>query len=73
MPRKLRQLRADYRMLGFFLARQRGSHQTWRHPSGARATLAGADGDDAQRYQEDDLRKARAAVGQSAREEERGE
>jgi predicted RNA binding protein YcfA (HicA-like mRNA interferase family) len=62
MPRKLRQLRADLRALGFVLDRQRGSHQMWRHPSGAEVTLAGADGDDAQRYQERDLAQARAAL-----------
>lgn len=69
MPRKLRQLRADLRALGFVLVRQAGSHQTWQHPAGERVTLAGADGADAQRYQERDLRDARAAIEQGASEE----
>jgi len=69
MPRKLRQLRADLRAAGFMLVRQDGSHQTWRHPSGQKVTLAGADGDDAQRYQETDLREARAAIARLPREE----
>ncbi len=75
MPRKLRQLRADLRALGFAPIRQVGSHQTWQHPTGAKVTLAGADGADAQRYQERDLRDARAAVAVSmqGQEQERGE
>lgn len=32
MPRKLRELRSDLRREGWAIARQRGSHQTWRHP-----------------------------------------
>ncbi len=62
MPRKLRQLRSDLRALGFVLDRQRGSHQMWRHLSGPEVTLAGADGDDAKRYQERDLAQARAVL-----------
>jgi predicted RNA binding protein YcfA (HicA-like mRNA interferase family) len=62
MPRKLRQLRADLRAAGFALVRQVGSHETWRHSSGEKVTLAGADGDDAQRYQERQVRAARVAV-----------
>jgi len=75
VPRKLRQLRADLRALGFAPIRQVGSHQTWQHPTGAKVTLAGADGADAQRYQERDLRDARAAVAVSmqGQEQERGE
>ncbi len=62
MPRKLRQLRADLRALGFVLVRTTGSHETWRHPTGVKATVAGADGADAKRYQEGELAEARAAV-----------
>ncbi|MGH2516556.1 MAG: type II toxin-antitoxin system HicA family toxin [Ktedonobacterales bacterium] len=58
VPRKLRELRRDLRRDGWYIDRQKGSHQTWRHPllKGARVTLAGADGADAQDYQEDDVR-----------------
>lgn len=73
MPRKLRQLRADLRALGFVLIRQVGSHQTWQHPSGQQVTLAGADGADAQRYQESDIRKSRRIIEQAQRARERGE
>jgi predicted RNA binding protein YcfA (HicA-like mRNA interferase family) len=62
LPRKLRQLRAELRALGFALIRTNGSHETWRHPSGIKATVAGADEADAKRYQERDLAEARAAV-----------
>jgi len=69
MPRKLRELRAELRALGFVLVRQSGSHQTWQHPAGLKITLAGVDGADAQRYQERDLRDARAAIKRGASEE----
>lgn len=69
MPRKLRQLRADLRRAGWVVARQRGSHETWRHPLvPTPITMAGHDGDDADRYQERDVRDAVRA----AREAERG-
>ncbi len=42
--------------------RTTGSHETWRHPTGVKATVAGADGADAKRYQEGELAEARAAV-----------
>lgn len=66
MPRKLRELRAELRRAGFVPIRTAGSHETWAHPSGATLTLAGKDGAAARRYQERDLRQARAVV----REEE---
>lgn len=72
MPRKLRQIRADLRALGFTMIRQVGSHQTWQHPSGATLTVAGHDGADAQRYQERDLREARAALARAARGKDQG-
>ena len=56
MPRKLRELRAELRRAGFVLAHTTGSHETWRHPSGAKLTLAGKDGADAKPYQERQLR-----------------
>ncbi len=67
MPRKLRQIRAELRALGFYLARQAGSHETWRHACGHQVGLAGADGNDVKPYQERLLLAARAAVEESAR------
>jgi hypothetical protein len=62
MPRKLRQLKADYRKLGFAENERggKGSHSKWTHPllPGLTILLAGKDGDDADLYQERDLRKA---------------
>ena len=69
MVRKLRQLRADLRRAGYAPARQRGSHERWRHPlvPDFRVTLAGADGDDAKPYNERDVRDALARA-RAARE-----
>jgi len=60
MPRKVRQLKADLHRVGARIIRQRGSHTTWRHPAipGILVELAGHDGDDAQPYQERDVREA---------------
>jgi hypothetical protein len=61
MPRKLRQLKADYRKLGFTVSKRggKGSHSKWTHPllPGLTIVLSGRDGDDAEPYQERDLRK----------------
>ena len=59
MPRKLRQLRADLKKAGWYKARQVGSHEQWKHPllPNALIPLAGHDGDDADQYQERDIRK----------------
>ncbi len=66
MPRKLRELKADLRRAGFREEPGKGSHTGWRHPRLAdKLTLSGRDGDDAQAYQErqvrDFLRRVRAA------------
>ena len=60
MPRKVRQLKAQLRKAGFVedSRRGKGSHSYWHHPSGAYVVLSGADGDDAQSYQERDVKKA---------------
>lgn len=72
MPRKIRQLKADLRKAGFVLqsGRGKGSHQRWVHRDYPELgiTLAGHDGDDADHYQERQLRDAVALV--RAREEE---
>lgn len=58
MPRKVRELKADLSRAGFTRRPGKGSHTVWRHPllPAEQVTLAGNDGDDAQRYQEQDVR-----------------
>ena len=59
MPRKLRQLRADLRRAGFRNRGGKGSHTNWEHPLLPYPVgLSGQDGDDAQPYQERDVRAA---------------
>lgn len=62
MPRQIRQRKADLRKAGFELlpGRGKGSHTAWAHPlhSGVNIILAGHDGDDADRYQEKQVRDA---------------
>lgn len=65
MPRKIRQLIADLKKAGFVLAphRGKGSHRVFKHlMSGAEVVLSGQTGDDAERYQERDVREAIAEV-----------
>lgn len=73
MPRKIRHLKADRRAAGFAIEpdRGKGSHARWvhrRHPE-IGVTLSGHDGDDAQDYQERQVREAIASA--RAKEEER--
>ena len=59
MPRKIRELKGDLRTAGFRERSGKGSHTVWHHPLVAqRVVLAGADGDDAKRYQEQVVRQA---------------
>jgi hypothetical protein len=61
MPRKIRQLRADLQREGFARdpKRGKGSHTYWSHPLVPYPViLSGQDGDDADHYQERDVRKA---------------
>ncbi|HEX5504870.1 MAG TPA: type II toxin-antitoxin system HicA family toxin [Thermomicrobiales bacterium] len=75
MPRKLRQLKADLRRAGFVERpkRGKGSHGYWEHQdvAEARVLLSGHDGDDAQPYQEQQVRAALARAREQAREQER--
>ena len=58
MPRKLRQLRADLKAAGAYIASQEGSHQKWKHPKvTAPVELAGNDGKDAKHYQEQQVKQ----------------
>lgn len=72
MPRKIRQLKADLRRAGANVVRQRGSHATWQHPaiSGVLVELAGHDGDDAQQYQERDVRNALRRIAEAQAEDQ---
>lgn len=62
MPRKIRQLKSDLRKAGFQLKpkRGKGSHSWWVHPRipGYAVNLAGHDGDDAAKYQEEAVQEA---------------
>jgi predicted RNA binding protein YcfA (HicA-like mRNA interferase family) len=75
MPRKIRDLRRDLRRAGWELARQKGSHQQWKHPlvHDLRITVSGVDGKDAQEYQEEEVREAiaRAIAAQKVQEQQR--
>ena len=66
MPRKIRELEAELHRAGFRLLprRGKGSHRRYAHPDapGTPVTIAGAGGDDAQAYQEQDVRAVIARV-----------
>ena len=59
MPRKIRQLKRDLRRAGAYKASERGDHEKWKHPlvPDYYVELAGADGDDAKLYQEQQVRE----------------
>ena len=69
MPRKVRQLKADLGKAGFTWRSAKGSHTVWTHPliPGERVAISGNDGDDAERYQERDVRKALAKLREAQR------
>lgn len=57
MPKKIRELKAMLRKAGFFVRSAKGSHTVWSHPALTdKVALSGNDGDDAERYQEKDVR-----------------
>jgi predicted RNA binding protein YcfA (HicA-like mRNA interferase family) len=61
MPQKIRQLKASLEKAGFVLLKKRGkgSHTIWEHPLVLHVVIiSGKDGDDADRYQEKDVRNA---------------
>ena len=64
MPRKIRQLKSDLRRAGLEWRPGKGSHGVWVHPRypEVNVTLSGQDGDDAQPYQERELRDALAKL-----------
>lgn len=72
MPKKIRELKAQLSKAGFVLLpkRGKGSHSRWKHPLlPYLITLSGNDGDDAQRYQEKDVRDALYDLEQLQQEE----
>jgi len=75
MPRKLRQLLRELRDAGFaeLPGRGKGDHAAWRHPLAPRnkLTIDGRPGDDAQPYQEKQVRAAIAAAEAAAPAAER--
>lgn len=64
MPRKVREVRKDYKQAGFIEKRSRGKGSHWKyiHPLGVVATVSGRDGADAQAYQENQLKQKLAEV-----------
>jgi predicted RNA binding protein YcfA (HicA-like mRNA interferase family) len=62
LPRKIRQLKAELRKLGFVEDTRggKGSHTKWTHPliPGVTVLIAGHEGDDADYYQERQVCKA---------------
>ena len=66
MPRELRHLKSDPRKFGFYERTDlgKGSHTRWFHPAAPEVTVtvSGADGVDAQHYQESAVRRAIAQV-----------
>ncbi len=57
MPRKVRQLMADLEKAGYVNRGGKGSHRNYIHPTGARVTISGREGDDAKHYQERQVRR----------------
>ena len=58
MPRKIRELIRDLERAGYKISGGKGSHRRFKHPSGRKVTLSGGLGDDAHRYQEQDVAEA---------------
>ncbi len=55
MPRKIRELIRDLERAGFVNKSGKGSHRKFKHLSGTMVILSGGLGDDAHRYQEDNV------------------
>lgn len=59
MPPKIRELKKQPRRAGFSSRPGKGSHTVWTHPALLKdeLTLSGNDGDDAQSYQQLDVKR----------------
>jgi predicted RNA binding protein YcfA (HicA-like mRNA interferase family) len=63
MPKKIRELKAELRKAGFRWRPGKGSHTVWEHPLADKpVVLSGADGRDARRYQEAEVKEQIDAV-----------
>jgi hypothetical protein len=63
MPKKIRELKAELRRAGFRWRPGKGSHTVWEHPLADKAiALSGADGQDARRYQQNEVEEQIAIV-----------
>jgi len=62
VPRKVRELVNALVRAGFLDRGGKSSHRNFSHPSGVRITLSGRSGDDAKRYQEQEVAQGIAAA-----------
>jgi predicted RNA binding protein YcfA (HicA-like mRNA interferase family) len=69
VPPKFRELEGKLKRAGFMRQAARGSHRKWVHPSGRLVVMSGGEGDDAKKYQENQVDEAVAAVGGASRAE----
>jgi predicted RNA binding protein YcfA (HicA-like mRNA interferase family) len=68
MPRKKRDIRADYRKAGFNERQGKGDHVVYSHPLLKESyAVAGVDGKDALPYDEKNLRKAKHVLAQATK------
>ena len=73
MPRKKRQIRAEYRKAGFIERPGKGDHMIYSHPLlRENYVVAGADGKDALRYDEQNLQRALRALDDAQRTRQSG-
>jgi predicted RNA binding protein YcfA (HicA-like mRNA interferase family) len=62
VPPKIRELETRLRQAGFARQAAKGSHRKWIHPTGRFLVMSGREGDDAKRYQEEQVDEAIALV-----------
>jgi predicted RNA binding protein YcfA (HicA-like mRNA interferase family) len=62
VPPKIRELEARLQHAGFRKEATKGSHRKWRHGTGRIVVMSGREGEDAKRYQVQDVEAAIAAV-----------
>jgi predicted RNA binding protein YcfA (HicA-like mRNA interferase family) len=58
VPPKIRDLERRLRKAGFAKEAARGSHRKWVHSSGRMVVMSGREGDDAKKYQEEQVEEA---------------
>lgn len=56
MPKKISELMKELERAGFVNRGGKGSHRNYEHRTGVRVTLSGQSGDDAKRYQENEVK-----------------